>query len=329
MRIAFFGASALGLRCCEALVASGERLVGIFTLPETFSISWSHDRVRNVQHADFASIAQACSVPLVHVTAPMKHHEYSSILRSWHPDLLVVAGWYHLIPRSLRALAQFGAVGLHASLLPRYRGGAPLVWAMINGDDEAGVTLFHLAAGVDDGDIIGQCRFAIEFADDISDVLGKASAAAVELVMQFVPAIAQSTAPRLPQSPSGATVMPQRSPDDGELDWCVLSARQAYDWIRAQTRPYPGAFTFVAGQRLTLWRASIVDMALFDPLLSPGTVVTANRHDVSLVVACSDGRGLCIREASTDSVALRQLVERRVIDVGTVLGRMRRTSMCQ
>jgi methionyl-tRNA formyltransferase len=257
MRIVFFGASALGYRCCEALLKMGENVVGLFTIPRDFHISYSPQApVHNVLHRDFHALGDAHAIPVVSVDGRMS--TYTDQLAALKPDLIVVVGWYYMIPSALRAVATLGCVAIHGSLLPRYRGGAPLVWAMIDGESEAGVTLFHVADGVDDGDIVGQIAFPIAPDDTITDLLGKAEDASVQLIARYIPLFRDSSAPRVPQDHARATVVPQRSPADGQIDWTWDAAR-IERFIRAQTKPYPGAFTVISGKRVHIWSADVRD----------------------------------------------------------------------
>ena len=255
MRIVFFGATALGYACAERLIQLGADVAGLVTMPRDFRISYSPSApVRNVQHRDFHVLGDRHGIPVVQVAARMSEHQDE--IAALRPELLVVVGWYYMIPRRMRDLAPLGCVGVHASLLPRYRGGAPLVWAMINGERETGVTLFHFTDGVDDGDIVAQSRFAIEDDDTIAELLAKAEAASVALVGEFVPRLADGSAPRRAQDHSAATTFPQRSPTDGRIDWSWDAPRIAR-FIRAQTHPYPGAFTDIDGKRLRVWSADV------------------------------------------------------------------------
>ena len=265
MRIVFFGASRLGYACCEHLISLGHDIVGLFTVPRQFAISYSPGApVTNVLHRDFHALGEQHGLPVITVTGKMS--EYADALRAWSPDLLVAIGWYHMIPRALREIAPRGCIGIHGSLLPRYRGGAPLVWAMIDGESETGVSLFHFADGVDDGDIIGQQAFPIGARETIADLLDKAERASLELLARFVPMIADGSAPRIVQDHHAATTRPQRSPDDGRIDW-EWDAARIDRFIRAQTRPYPGAFTEVGDKRVHIWSADVVSTA--QPPVSP------------------------------------------------------------
>lgn len=257
MRTVFFGASALGHRCCRALLESGADVVGIVTMPEEFSISYSRRPIRNVTYRDFGDLALEFHLPLLKVQRGLDDATLATIA-SWGPDFGLAIGWYYMIQASARKLFPLGVAGIHASLLPRYRGGAPLVWAVINGEQTAGVTLFYLDDGVDTGDVIAEEAFSIADEDTIATLLEKATNASIRLVCEQLPALAAGGAARITQDDSAATTYAQRSPEDGLIDWTWPSER-IRNFIRAQTRPYPGAFTRIAGKRVVIWDADVFD----------------------------------------------------------------------
>jgi len=113
------------------------------------------------------------------------------------------------------------------------------------------------------------------------------------LITQYVPSLAVGDAPRIKQDHAQATVVPQRKPEDGLINWPALSARQAYDWIRAQTRPYPGAFTFLGQEKVTIWKAGLIESAILDSYQA-GTIVLD--HPEHLAVCCADRTALLIKE---------------------------------
>ena len=255
MRIVFFGASELGYHCCEKILAMKQNVVGIFTMPRIFNISYSPDKpVNNILHRDFYELGDKHGIPVVCVEKKMI--EYRDTLSSMHPDLILVIGWYYMIPKSIRDIAPLGCAGIHSSLLPKYRGGAPLVWAIINGEKEAGVSFFYMDEGVDTGDIIGQGAFSIEETDTIREVLLKAENAALHLLEEFIPKMAEGTAPRVQQNHNEASIFHQRTPEDGLIDW-TWEKEKIQNFIRAQTRPYPGAYTIIGDKKVTIWDAKI------------------------------------------------------------------------
>jgi methionyl-tRNA formyltransferase len=136
-KVVFIGASKLGLRCLQVLKSLPcVEVVGVITIHKTFSISYAPRGVTNCLHADIAAFAASCNIPLYTMRDKMNEPGLIECVEKWSPDLFLVAGWYHMVTKQLRAIAP--ALGLHASLLPDYSGGAPLVWAMINGESKGG-----------------------------------------------------------------------------------------------------------------------------------------------------------------------------------------------
>jgi methionyl-tRNA formyltransferase len=260
MRVVFMGASELGFDCCKAILDANHNLVGIFTIPQRFDIKYKDQtekvQVRNYLFKDFRSFESA-GVPVVVVEDKMS--AYYDELKRMQPDLILAIGWYYMIPQQMIDLASKGAVGIHGSLLPKYRGNAPFVWAMINGEKETGVSLFYFEKGVDEGDIIAQGKIIINDADTIKEVLEKAKEASIRILLEYLPQLKDGIAPRIPQDHSQATIFPKRAPEDGKIDWSWDAAR-IKNFIRAQTKPYPGAFIIVNDKKVVIWDADILSL---------------------------------------------------------------------
>lgn len=258
MKILFFGASDLGYTCCEALLKQGSQIVGIFTIPEQFNISYSKDKpVKNYLYKDFSVLANQYQIPVFHINGDLKN--YQAEVEKLAPDLMVVIGWYYMIPDAMISLCSKGAIAIHASLLPKYRGNAPLVWAMINGEKKTGISLFYLTKGVDEGDIVDQMTIQIRETDTIADVLKKVKKASQKILLKNIPLLQKGKALRKIQDHTQATVFPKRSPEDGQIDWTWDSTR-IKNFIRAQTKPYPGAFTYINNKKVILWDADILEI---------------------------------------------------------------------
>lgn len=229
----------------------------IFTIPKKFNISYSKNKVINSNFSDLSGIAKANSIPIFEVEskAGMRIEDYQKVISELGIELILVLGWYYMVPRSVRESLTYGAWGIHASLLPKYAGGAPLGWAIIKGETETGITLFRMDDGVDDGDIIDQMSFEIDFRDTIKDVYLKAESASKLILSNLLNDIGKVKF--TPQNKSEIKVYPQRSPEDGELD-LNNSAKDLYNFIRAQSSPYPGAFIrTVDGKKLIIETARI------------------------------------------------------------------------
>lgn len=233
------------------------------------------------------------------------------------PDAFLVVGWYHMIPRRWRELAP--AFGLHASLLPDYSGGAPLVWAMINGESKTGITLFQMDDGVDSGPIAAQAEEPIRSDDTIATLYARIEERGLELLDRTLPRLASRDLDLHPQPKSGRRVMPQRSPEDGRIDWSC-DAAFIDRWIRAQTRPYPGAFTDSALGRLTIWASR--PLAERPSIAVPGLVFRTTHGELG--IACGAG-ALQATDVSPRRMTDGEDASYEVMHlVGTVLGKRER-----
>ncbi|QTN38491.1 methionyl-tRNA formyltransferase [Cryomorphaceae bacterium] len=258
MRIVFLGCTQFSEAILQHLIEIGAEIVGICSIPKSFKISYSSEEVVNYNYADLRPYSEQLGVPyfLVNSQSGCRMSDYADSLKKLNPDVMLVMGWYYMVNKSLRSVARLGAWGIHASLLPKYAGGAPLVWAMIEGQHETGVTLFRFKDGVDNGDIIAQKRIVIEEHDYIKDVYEKATQASKETLTQVLNAESVNF---VPQDEDKIEIYPQRSPKDGEIDW-DQSAKEIYDFIRAQSEPYPGAWTTIKGKKITIWKATIEEI---------------------------------------------------------------------
>lgn len=257
MRIVFLGSTKFGLRCLQQITRTTDcEVVGVLTVPQRFPISYRPTGVHNVLYADVLAFATNKGFPCSLMEGKMSDASVVDLIRAWHPDLIVVVGWYHKIPRQILEIAP--AAGLHASLLPAYSGGAPLVWAMINGEPHTGISFFLLDEGIDTGPIIGQARTDIYDDDTIATLYDRIEDLGVQLLAEQLPKIAQGRAVYLPQDSSRRRVYPQRSPEDGQINWSS-SAQVIRNFVRAQTKPYPGAFTYWKGEKLTIWACRVTD----------------------------------------------------------------------
>lgn len=169
-------------------------------------------------------------------------------------DIMFMISWRYLIPKEVYGRAELGAFVFHDSLLPTYRGFAPTVWAIINGEDHTGVSVFYAVDEVDAGDIVAQQKVLIGTMETIGEVVEKVSQTYLTLLQQIYPQIIEGTIQGVPQDHSQATFTCKWTPDDAQIDW-TKSAREIHNLIRATTRPYPGAFTTLDGQKLIIWDA--------------------------------------------------------------------------
>jgi len=261
MRVMFFGASELGYKCCQAVIESGHEVVAIITIPQKFSIKYKGDserkKVTNVLFADFSNFKTLHNIDVIAVEGNLS--EKFELIKEYDPELILVVGWYYNIPEKILSIPRLGSLGIHGSLLPKYRGNAPFVWAMINGEKETGVSLFYFDDGIDTGNIAAQISIPIEKTDTIKHILEKAEVASVKILKETLPLLADGQLIPRKQNHEEATSFAKRTPADGLIDW-NLSIQQINDFIRAQTKPYPGAFTIINNKKVIIWDACIEEM---------------------------------------------------------------------
>jgi methionyl-tRNA formyltransferase len=189
------------------------------------------------------------------------------------PDVVFVMSWQELIAPDLLEIPEQGYVGRHLSLLPKRRGRAPVAWALIHGLDVTGTTLFWLDEGVDSGDIIAQTEVPIQEEDEAGDLFAKQADATVELLSDVIESFDAGEFPRRPQDDSEATYTHPRRPDMGLIDW-QKSAKYLYNFVRGQTHPYPGAFTYNKMDKMYVWHSEVTDQTRISG--KPGEVLAVH-----------------------------------------------------
>ena len=242
-KIAFLGSKKLGLLSLHSLLNSFHKLATIVTIDDR------GDSRSCMQ--EFDSIAEKRNIPFYCVK---NKRESEAVLNYLLPDLCIVIGWYWIIPKHLLERIPLGFIGVHNSLLPKYRGGSPLVWQIINGENETGFSVFSLAEGMDEGDLWAQETIEITQKDYILDVLQKIERRVPVLIEEITQKLIDGVATPTKQDHTKASYCFQRTPEDGIINWSK-SALDVYNFIRAQSLPYPGAFSTFSGKKIHIWKA--------------------------------------------------------------------------
>jgi methionyl-tRNA formyltransferase len=258
-RCVIFAYSSIGCECLEELLTGGLDAAAVFTHEDDPDEEKWFRSVRN--------LAKEKNIPAF---APGKlgNAEITQIQKIT-PDLIFSFSYRKIIPVSILNLASLGTFNIHCALLPKYRGRACVNWAVLNGENETGVTLHHMTARADEGRIVDQEAVPIYPDDTAHDVFKKLIPAARRMLRRSLPSILAGTARGREQDESRATYFGRRRPDDGAIDWSK-PAREIYNLVRAVTHPFPGAFTFLNGKKLLVWEAHPCD----GETNNPGTVVS-------------------------------------------------------
>jgi methionyl-tRNA formyltransferase len=182
--------------------------------------------------------------------------DWTARIAAWAPAVIYSFNYRRMLPQAVLDCARLGAFNLHPSKLPAYRGRVPINWALINGEHEIGITLHHMVAKPDAGDIVAQETIAVTDDDTALTVYRKLIPVAARLIREFHPLIAAGRAPRRPQDLAAGSYYGRRTPADGRIEW-GWSARRIANLVRAVTHPYPGAFCLLNGRRLWVWRVAV------------------------------------------------------------------------
>lgn len=247
MKIFLFLGSRRGFAVLKKLLAAQADIGGILCLVEDPHEEQYHPRV--------TELAKAHNIPLFY-SNEVKSADYAAVLQKIKPDVAFAIGWRYLITEDAYTIPPKGTLIIHDSLLPAYRGFAPMNWAIINGETKTGVTLFHIAEGVDCGPIVDQMTTDISLQDTAATLDEKVIALYEEIIAKNLPTLASGRARSVPQDESRASYTCKRTPDDGIIDW-QQSALQIYNLIRACTHPFPGAFTSLRGKQIFIWEAEL------------------------------------------------------------------------
>ncbi|HXZ57126.1 MAG TPA: methionyl-tRNA formyltransferase [Gaiellaceae bacterium] len=282
MRLVWVSFDVMGRDCLAAAAEAGAEVAAVVTLPGPIDASRSGQ-------CSFDEIAAKLGARLIETTDVNSPATVEAV-REVDSDLIFIVGWSQLVLDEFIGLARHGVFGMHPTLLPKHRGRAAIPWAILSGLAVTGVTLFEIVDGTaDSGPIVGQVEVPLSRDETATTLYDKVTAAHLELVRRCVPQLLEGTAPRAAQDTRRASAWPKRTPADGIIDW-ETRASYLHDWVRAQTRPYPGAFTFNGEEKLVVWRARPVEL---DDDAPAGTVVAVDGE--AAVVACGEG-GLVLEE---------------------------------
>lgn len=269
--------------CLEALLDAGAGIRAVLTHED--------DPAENRWFRSVAQLAASHGLP-VYTPEDPNHPEVLALVARQRPDYIFSFYYRYLLSQDFLNLAKIGAYNLHGSLLPRYRGRAPVNWVLVNGETETGVTLHRMTVRPDAGPIVDQIAMPILEQDTVATLYPKMAYAAGALMARAWPEMAAGRARETEQDHSRASYYGRRRPEDGRILWAA-PAKKIHDLIRAVTEPYPGAFTHFHGRKLLIWSAG------YDPsgtsVREPGRILAQDAQ--SLTVACGSGH-LVIKTAN-------------------------------
>ncbi|MDY0928132.1 bifunctional UDP-4-amino-4-deoxy-L-arabinose formyltransferase/UDP-glucuronic acid oxidase ArnA [Enterobacter sp. CFBP8995] len=272
MKTVVFAYAEMGCAGISALLNAGYEISAIFTHSDTGTESHFFDSV--------ARLAAEQGIP-VYAPEDVNHPLWVDRIKTMAPDYIFSFYYRALLNDSILSCAKLGAFNLHGSLLPKYRGRAPLNWVLVNGETETGVTLHRMVKRADAGDIVAQQRVAIDEQDNALTLHRKLVACATEVLNNALPGVKRGDIVTTPQIESEATVVGRRTPEDGRIKW-EAPAQTVNNLVRAVTYPWPGAFAFAGTVKFVVWKSRVHNV---DHHAKPGTVLSVE----PFLIACGEG----------------------------------------
>jgi methionyl-tRNA formyltransferase len=310
MKIVFMGTPQAAVPSLARLVQDGHEIVAVYSQPDRPS-----GRGNKISFSPVKQLAVDHHLP-VFQPSKIKTEEALSEFTSHKADVAVVVAYGRILPESFLKAFPGGAINVHFSLLPKYRGAAPVNWAIVNGETRTGVTTMKMDAGLDTGDILLVKETEIGAAETAPDLMDRLSIIGAELLSETIHRLEELEP--VAQDHSAATFAPIMKRDDGLIDWS-MEARGIENRIRG-FQPFPGSFTSYRGQKLTIWKAKPVSI-LESKTTAFGQVIEAHGDD--LIVSCGDGSVLSIQELQTEGkrrMPTRDVLNGLKIKVGEVFG---------
>jgi methionyl-tRNA formyltransferase len=309
MRIAFMGTPDFAVPSLESLLQSEETVVGVVTQPDR-----PKGRGQSVVASPVKRLCQRAGLPVLQ-PLKMKDPAFLEALQNWKPELIAVAAFGRILPPVILELPPQGCINVHASLLPKYRGAAPIQWALINGERETGVTTMLMDAGMDTGPILLQERVAIQPEETAGGLSTRLAVVGGRLLLATIQELKAGTVTPKPQDHTQATSAPLLKKEDGLIDW-ALGASAIANRIRGLT-PWPGAYTFMGQDRWLIWRALPTHRSAQGH--RPGAIVEVSKAAV-LVATGTDLLAVTeIQPANSRRMTVAQYLAGHPVQVGTVL----------
>ena len=312
MRIAFMGTPDFAVPSLAALIKQGHEVVGVFCQPDR-----PVGRGKKIATGPVKRLALEHDIP-VFQPRRIKSAEGVEMLRSLKPDLAVTAAFGQILSQEVLDIPAMGTVNVHASLLPKYRGSAPINWCIINGEVETGVTTMLTDAGIDTGDMLLSESLAIKEGETAGQLTERLAVLGSKVLIDTLKAMEADKCPRTRQDDSAASYYPMLKKQHGQIDWNG-SAEQIVNRVRG-VNPWPGAYTQMNGQVLKIWQARAIEQGDL-PAGKPGEVLLSGAKQ-GVCVACGQGyvELVEIQAPNSKRMQARTYVVGKPIELGTVLG---------
>lgn len=309
MRVVFMGTPDFAVGTLEALVRSEHEVAGVVTQPDK-----PKGRGKAMQFPPVKEVAIKEDIP-VYQPRRVRDPEFIKILEEISPDVIVVVAFGQIIPQEIIDLPKYGCINVHGSLLPKYRGAAPIQWAVINGEKESGVTTMQMDAGLDTGDMLLKTVVPLEKDETGGSLFEKLSKVGAELLIETLKALEENSVIPEKQGESPTPYAKMLTKEMGSVDWTKDAA--VLEQLIRGLNPWPSAYTYLNGKTLKIWLAKVEDT---DTKSAPGTVVEVTKKEVKV----QTGKGLLsLKEVQLEGkkrMEIDAFLRGNAVEKGMVLG---------
>lgn len=279
MKIVFMGTPDFAACALEALIAAGHEITAVYTQPDK-----PKGRGKEVQMTPVKELAIAHEIP-VYQPRRIKEAEEVAVLKEIPADIFVVAAFGQILSQEILDMPKYGCVNIHASLLPKYRGAAPIQWAVIDGEEKTGVTIQQMEAGIDTGDILYTKEYVLDAKETGASLFDKLMVLGAEAIVEVLPLIEAGKITPVPQNHAEATHAAKLTKQLGELDFGQPAVK--LERLVRGLNSWPSAYTYFKGKQLKIWEAEVVEAENGDAVKAvPGMVAAVDK--VSITVLCGE-----------------------------------------
>lgn len=300
MKIIYMGNNKRGVACLNALNESHHEI--LLSIGQTGSNGW---------YTSIKEEANKLGIDYVHSDNP-NNSRLISRLSSLNPDVIVMCGYSKIVGKKIRKIPGKGCINCHAGKLPEYRGAAPLNWAMINGEEEIGLSIYFVDGGIDTGPIIKQEIINVQLTDTIRDILEKTLRIYPKMLLEVLEDLENESFNSISQDPNQGFQYTKRYPRDGLIDWEQMTDVKIYNLVRALTHPYPGSFFYYNGKKVYVWNASLEKKNYFG---IPGRVASRKGAGVVVIAKNRGVRILTVQPEGKDEIPADEFFTRNGMDL--------------
>ncbi len=280
MRIVFMGTPDFAMESLKAIYEAGHDIVGVVTNPDR-----AKGRGMKLTESPVKEYAKSKNLEIYQPEKIRNNEDFINQIKELKPDLMCVVAYGKILPKEILDIPEKGAINVHASLLPKYRGAAPIQWSIINGDKTTGVTTMYMDTGMDTGDMILQQETEIKENETTGELWDRLSIIGANLLVETLKKIEDNTAPRIPQG-DNFTMAPMLEKSMSKIDWQNKSAEQIKNLVRG-LNPIMGTYTYLNGKKIKIWEVEIENLNI-EQDVECGTVIKSDCKE-GLYVKCKNG----------------------------------------